>query len=65
MSDIHLNFTDIDEIASFDQFIAGPKFSIADVQIYNEVFNVVTHLEIDISKYKNLKKWYDEVTKDK
>ena len=64
MTDVHLNLSDIDEIASFDQFIAGPKFSIADVQIYNEVFNVTTHLEIDISKYQNLKRWFEEVSKD-
>eukprot|EP00345_Euplotes_harpa_P007460 CAMPEP_0168331550 /NCGR_PEP_ID=MMETSP0213-20121227/8400_1 /TAXON_ID=151035 /ORGANISM="Euplotes harpa, Strain FSP1.4" /LENGTH=195 /DNA_ID=CAMNT_0008335347 /DNA_START=21 /DNA_END=605 /DNA_ORIENTATION=+ len=57
MSDVHFNLKDINEVTSLSPFVAGEKFSIADVQIYNEVFNVATHFEIDLSEYVHLKTW--------
>ena len=59
-------FTRLDEILSSSTYLAGDIFSVADIQIFNEIYQAVVCklIEIDPDKFVHLKKWYDTIFDD-
>lgn len=55
---------DINHITSNTEYIAGDFKSIADIHVYNEVFNVAYHLDLNLSKYPSLSTWYSKFNSD-
>lgn len=44
-------------------YLAGDKYTIADIASYSWIRNVPVSLEIDLSPWPALKKWVDEIGK--
>ena len=54
----------LDDHLSTCDFLTGSKATIADVQVYSEVFESKTILKLDLSNYSNVTEWMDRMTKD-
>ena len=56
----------LDDMLANSKFVAGDDISIADLQLYAEYRNVdyLANFKIDVSGYKNIKKWVDECNKN-
>ena len=61
---VYSQFKDLNDILADQKFIAIDKFTIADVQIYNEVLNVCTVVELETKDYEFLNSWKEEIEKD-
>ena len=57
-----MNF--IDTKLEDNSYLTGENFTICDVQIYNEVFEVQSILELDLSEYEALTSWMERMQKD-
>ena len=47
-------------------YLAGDDFSVADIQIFNEIYQAIfcQLIEIDSDKFVHLAKWYDAIYND-
>ena len=61
---VHEQLKFLDETVKEKGFLAGSEMTIADVQVYNEVTNVVTILALDLNEYPNLLEWRQKVHDD-
>ena len=49
---------DIDDYASESEYLAGDKLTLADIQYYNNVYNLVTLLDLKLDEFEHLNTWY-------
>ena len=43
------------------KYLGGSNLTIADVQVFNEVFESHHFLQFDLAKYSSVKAWFDTV----
>ena len=55
----------LDSQLKSSKYLTGSTQTIADVQVFNEVFESKTILKLDLSKYSNVTKWLKRIEKDK
>ena len=64
MDSVHENMKFIDTELGDKPYLTGDNFTICDVQVYNEVIEVKTILELDLSEYESLTAWMETLKKD-
>ncbi len=57
-------YEDLDERLSKNDFLAGKKYSIADIATFPWIARHKWH-DIGLKNYKNLSRWYEEISKRK
>ena len=61
MHKVHNVLNTIDKLVDGNDFLIGDRFTIADIQIYNEVFNYQRFTGYTINEYENVQKWMQRV----
>ena len=57
-----INFSDLHNFLSKNDFLAGKKYSIADIATFPWITRHNWH-DIGLKKYKNLSRWYENISK--
>ena len=55
---------DIDDYASESEYLAGDRLTLADIQYYNNVYNLVTLLDLKLDEFEHLNTWYQKMSLD-
>ena len=62
MKSIDDAFKDIEDYASENEYLAGDRLTLADIQYYNNISNLITLLELKLDDYPHLKEWYEKMS---
>ena len=57
-------YKEMNEILSNHLYLANDNLTIADVQIYNEVYQNYSRFNYDLSEYPNVKDWISRMEED-
>ena len=61
MQGANSNLKFIDDLIKDNDFVIGDRFTIADIQLYNEVFNWQQFTGFSIDEYENIQRWMERV----